>query len=355
VRRALFAVIAALTACGARSVLDVPSSSGATDDTDAGLPHSSVDSGSPPADDADVIRAVDASDATDEADASSICSTSPWVIFALANDSPDQGPLSNVIYAIRADGTGGHALALPHPSATFPSVSAVGTSMVTTLWDRSALYVFSFGATSDARVDTLTVGDVLGGAALSPDGSTVVYTSGSSAGLLALAAASGASTGGATFGSGGAALPIYAPGAQEILCAFDSTIASVSLPGGVTTALIDDVSQSGSPFPTVSPDGMSLATVIACLTGGDALRVYSLSSLPAECTDGRVVTAVPNLSGPARPSWGPDDVIAYSDGQDIWLVPGSGGTPMKLTAALTGGPENTVATSPTWAPACTPL
>jgi len=112
-------------------------------------------------------------------------------------------------------------------------------------------------------------------------------------------------------------------------------------------------------YPNVafSPDYTQLVMGGFCdETASDVLVVFSYASLPAApCQSGRVLTAVTFGSGSSSgndPSWGPNGVIAYGSGPDVYFIPASGGQPVNMTSGLTGDSGTITASDPVWAPGC---
>jgi hypothetical protein len=279
------------------------------------------------------------------ADGGPACADPPWVLFAL---SPD------VIYAIHPDGTGGHDVALPHPKTLAPSVSGDGTAILTMSPDGMDAYAYRFGATSDSDVASPPGegGYALGGGSLSHDGALVVMlVNGQS---LEVGPALGSSSFSQTFvvSDNAAYSPIFTPDGARLVFGTETSLMSTTPSGAAPQTLVSGVASKTEVAASFSPDGSSLAVFIACSAEAPAIRVYDYASLPGACTDGAVLVSLTEGEGSGL-SWGPTNLVAYSDGRDVWVVPAAGGSPTALTGAVTAGGGS--ATSPTWAPGCTPL
>ena len=314
----LFAVAGIVAACGSRTGLDV------------------------------VAARTDGSTA-DVADAR-VCGA-PWVLFNYVAPRPGSTTNALQIYALRADGTDGHVVALPRPDgqAFYPSTTPDGASLLYTDGDVGHLYAYRV---ADRTERTLPTMGRTGFGSLSPDGRTLVYGNGNYLftvgidGVPALRLLVDA----ASTPTGGAGYPTFLSDSQTVVFGEGGAVQSIRIDGTARRSLVTD--RSGGTFlnPALSPDRRELAAVVSCDGTTSALRVWSVASLPAACDAGRVVTTVP-ANGPYYVlAWGPTGLIAYGAGHDVLRVPAAGGTATNLTATLTGPLSS--ATSPTWVEGC---
>jgi hypothetical protein len=160
--------------------------------------------------------------------------------------------------------------------------------------------------------------------------------------------------------------PVFTPDSKRLLYGGLAAVDSVLLDGTDVETVLAEPSAPTNPAPAFSPNYQSLAAIVNCDEGSEpvgsgwALLVYPYASLPAPCDSGVVVTSVPANAANTSLAWGPG-FIAFVQGNDVWIVDADGGTPTNLTQDLTsfttsgGEPGGTVASNPTWAPACTKL
>lgn len=329
------AVLALAAACGSRTGLFAPTESG-NPPIDGGLPDEGVDSGCPQHD-------------------------NPWLVF----DTSSTMGGSETMYAMRADGSAGHFVQLPHAPAYFPSVSPDGTELLyaTPLQPDagggggpnapdSALYAYDLVAHTE-RLLVTTQG--LTYSALSPDRQTVAYVS-----LYSLHAASPGGANDRTLLAGpngdgaGYGHPTFAD-SQTVVYGTGGAIGAIGIDGSNNRTLVMQTATLLYPNVGFSPDHQRLAAGVYCdPTTAPALAVYDWASLPAPCGSGQVLAAVTESSsfnGANDPSWGPTDLIAYGSGTDVYVVPATGGTPTDVTQSLTDAGMLT-AEEPVWAPGC---
>jgi Tol biopolymer transport system component len=267
---------------------------------------------------------------------------------------------------MRADGSSGHMVTLPHGPAFFPRVSPDGSKLLyaTALpldaqvdgGVDSALYMYDF-ATGDATLVTTTEG--LTYSALSPDGKTVAYVSsyslldipvGGTQGRVLLAGPNDDGTG---YGH-----PTFAADPSTIVYATGGVVGAIGIDGTNNETLLDAIPGSFQyPNPAFSPDYSQIAVGAICdMTAPDALLLFTYASLPgAPCESGTVLTDVTEGASPNGandPSWGVNGLIAYASGQDVYVISPSGGQPLNMTAVLTGDGGTVAASDPVWAPAC---
>ena len=280
----------------------------------------------------------------------------PWVLFVV-ND------LEQGLYARRSDGTGGHAVPLPHVGPSFPWVSADGAALVYTTEGGDNLYLHLFADGSDQKIATPS-GTLSGFAALSPDRTAIAYSTNAG---LEYAALSPAGAGPATLLVRATAVgvlgdspsfPTFTSDGSRIIFGSHAAIGEVEVAAGRSSVLIENPGDFvGVDNASLSPDEQSLVAGVECPAGVYGLRIYPVASLPAgDCTSGRLVVRFdPPGAAPFYPTWGPSGLIAYPDGAgNIILVDDLGTRTRNLTADmdLRGvGP----ASMPAWAPACTHL
>ena len=283
----------------------------------------------------------------------------PWLLFDL---SVDGDPARSGIYAMRADGTEGHAVALPHAPAAFPSVSPDGTKllyatfMTTDGSDDSALYLYDFASQSSSLVVTTSQ---LTYSALSPDGQTVAWTTGYSLHAVALDGSNdrtllaGPNDDGTGYGH-----PVFAADSTTIVYATGGLIGAIGIDGSNDETLLTAIPGSFQyPNPAFSPDYQQIVVGAFCdQTSPQALRVYAFGSLPgATCASGQLLVEVSPGSAPNQandPSWGSDGRIAYGSGKDVYVIAAGGGAAVALTAEITGDAGTVTAADPVWAPGC---
>jgi len=274
----------------------------------------------------------------------------PWVLFTLLKES---GTASTTgIYARRADGSDGHLLALPQAEASYPSTTPDGTALLYAGPSVESLFLYAFAGGTSRPLDTM---GKTGFGSVSPDGQTVVYGDGND---LWVVGASGSPAQhllveASSTPSGAAGYPVFEQDSQTVVFAVGGLVQSIQAGGGGLSTLLTDSAPGTFPNPALSPDRQQLAAVVSCDGASYELRVYPLASLPAPCTAGAVVTTVSSAPPYYDLAWGPTGLLAYSGGDDVFLVGATGGVPVNLTADLTGVLAS--ASEPTWAPACAAL
>src|SRR5580692_1309402 len=72
----------------------------------------------------------------------------PWLLFTWIPATADD-TTSSRIYAERADHTGGHALALPHPDAEYPSATPDGTGLLYADASMEHLFLYDFAGETE--------------------------------------------------------------------------------------------------------------------------------------------------------------------------------------------------------------
>jgi Tol biopolymer transport system component len=290
------------------------------------------------------------------------CTEPLWLLFNLRDDSgtaPHYG-----IYAMRADGTGGHMVSLPNGPAMNASVSPDGSRLLyATPWPPSqgagdsALYAYDF-ATQKATPIVITTG--LTYSAMSPDGQHVSYVSGydlrsiDADGGHDLLLIPGPNDQGTGYGH-----PVFDSDSRTIVYATGGIIGAIGFDGSDNRTLLDAIPGSFQyPNPAFSPDYQRIVVGLICAQSSPyTLRVYPFASLPgASCESGQILTSdltqgsSPNSAN--DPSWGPNGLIAYASGYDVFVIDENGGTPRNMTAALTGDAGTVSASDPVWAPGC---
>jgi Tol biopolymer transport system component len=287
----------------------------------------------------------------------------PWLLFDLSDDtSPEQLG----IYALRADGTGGHHVVLPHAPALFPSVTPDGSKLLYATFLSpdagfdggvdSALYAYDF-ASHSASLIVRTTG--LTYSALSPDGRTVAYVSSYSLHDVApdgtndrtlLAGPNNCGTG---YGH-----PTFAADSRTIVYGTGGILGAIGVDGSGNETLLNAIPGSFQyPNAAFSPDYQQIVLGAFCdQFSPEALLLFEYASLPgAACESGAVLTDVSagSASNMANdPSWEPGGSIAYGSGKDVFVIQATGGTPTNMTAALTGDGGTVSAADPVWAPGC---
>jgi hypothetical protein len=329
-------------ACGARSDLSVSGSGGpGVPGSDASIPAD----GSLPADGSSPADAGPAPDA--------FSCPSPWIVLARGTPGPG-GALTFGLYALRADGTAGHAVALDG-AAMYPSTSPDGAYL---LYADATVKKLSLLRFADRSVQTLPTTGTVGHGSLSPDGKLVVYGDGQDIFTVGVGGGPGqrALVPGTVAPGGTAGYPVFTRDSQTVVYAAGAVLQSIPAGGGAARTLftIDDATNGPEfPNPALSPDLSQVAAIASC--GGEtaALRVYALASLPAACASGRVVATVTQRASYFDPAWGPTGLIAYSVGRDVVFVSQNGGAVTNLTAPLTQGVG--LAINPTWVSGCVDL
>jgi Tol biopolymer transport system component len=293
------------------------------------------------------------------------CPEPLWLLFNLRDDS-GTSPWSG-IYAMRADGTAGHRVSLPHSPALNASVSPDGSKLLYASYMPpvvdggvdSTLYVYDFATQTATAVVTTTE---LTYSALSPDGRTVSYVTGYS--LRAIDADGhddrsllvGPNSDGSGYGH-----PVFEPDSRTIVYATGGIIGAIRADGSNDVSLLDAIPGSFQyPNPAFSPDYQHIVVGLFCgQTSPEALRIYPFASLPgATCESGTILTPVNEGASPNSandPSWGTNGLIAYSSYPDVFVIDAAGGTPVNLTAGLTGDAGTVTASDPVWAPGCAPI
>ncbi len=290
------------------------------------------------------------------------CPQPLWLLFDL-NDESGSTPTIG-IYAMRADGTGGHRLTLPHSPALYPSVSPDGSTLFYTTFMPpavdggvdSTLYRYDFASRTASPVVTTTE---LTYSALSPDGKTVSYVSGYS---LRAIDADGANDRSLLVGPNGDGTgyghPVFEADSRAIVYAAGGVVGAIRADGTDDTTLLQAIPGSFQ-YPNIafSPDYRQIVVGLFCdQASPDSLRVYPFASLPgATCESGRILTEVNEGSSPNGandPSWGANGLIAYASGADVFVIDPNGGTLRNMTADLTGDAGLITASDPVWAPGC---
>jgi Tol biopolymer transport system component len=287
----------------------------------------------------------------------------PWLLFDIFDET---GTTPGGIYALRADGTAGHPVTLPHSPAFYPSVSPDGSKLLyaTSLPPDadvdggvdSALYLYDFASQSSTLVVTT---QQLTYSALSPDGKTVSYVTGYSLHDIApdgtndLALLVGPNNCGTGYGH-----PVFASDSRTIVYGTGGIIGAIGIDGSGNETLLTAIAGSFQyPNPAFSPDYQRIVMGAFCdQSSPDALRIYEYASLPqTTCESGQRLV---DVSGGAAsnmandPSWAPEGLIAYGSGKDVFVIAASGGSPTNMTAELTGDGGTFTASDPVWAPAC---
>ena len=289
----------------------------------------------------------------------------PWLLFDLSDETP--GGKSG-IYAMRGDGTAGHRLTLPHSPAFFPSVSPDGSKLLYATFEtpdaggatgRALLYLYDLAGRAATLV--VTTPD-LTYSALSQDGQTVAYVNGYSLHDVAPDGTNDRTLLAGPNGDGsGYGHPTFAD-SRTILYGTGGIVGAIGVDGSNGETLLTTI-PGGLQYPnaSLSPDRRQLVVGAFCdPSSPDALRIFSFASLPgATCASGQVLVDVSESASPNNgandPSWGPDGLIAYGSGQDVYVIDASGGTPTNMTAALTGDGGLHAASDPVWAPGCAVL
>ena len=290
------------------------------------------------------------------------CPEPLWLLFNLRDDS-GTSPMSG-IYAMRADGTAGHMLSLPHSPAQNASISPDGSKLLyATYMDPtedggvdSTLYSFDFASQAATAIVTTTE---LTYSALSPDSKTVSYVSNFS---LRAVDADGSNDrlliGGPNNEGTGYGHPVFEPDSHTIVYATGGIIGAIGADGSNNVTLLDAIPGSFQyPNPGFSPGYQQIVVGLFCdQTSPEALRIYSFASLPgASCESGSILVDVnegASFNGANDPSWGVNGLIAYASYPDVFVIDPSGGMPTNMTANLTGDAGIVTASDPVWAPGC---
>jgi Tol biopolymer transport system component len=348
---ALLAIVPvlALAACGARTgLLAGGSSSGSSS---GGSSSGSGSSGS-------------SSSGAGSSSGSPSCTKPLWLLFNL-DDGTSAG---SGIYAMRADGTGGHIVPLPHAPARNASISPDGTTLLYTTYMTpdvdggvdSTLYAYDLAAGTAKAIVTTTD---LTYSALSPDGRTVSYVSGftlraiDADGSNDRALLVGDENAGTAYGH-----PVFEPDSRTVVYGTQGAIGSIEADGTNNQTLLEAIPGSFQyPNPGFSPDYQQIVVGLICDEGSPyTLSVYPFASLPgASCQSGRVLTtnitegASPNSAN--DPSWGTNGLIAYASYPDVFVIDpdgGDGGAGQNVTAGLTGDAGAATASDPVWLDGC---
>lgn len=292
----------------------------------------------------------------------------PWLLFDFAD-----GRSAYRIAAVHPDGTGFRLLSLGAEFSYAPNVSPDGRTLlfvVSSGMDEVSLRardLLSGQTRTLARASTAGLSSGITRAALSPDNRYVAFGQSSS---LHLANADGTSDRVALrgpFNAGccqwGYGHPVFSADSATVFGATIGRLESLRVDGSNHRVLWSDRFFSNRsipgfvfPNPALSPDGRRLVAQVACDTS--QLRLYDASLAPADpCATGtRLVDVGPSMASneSANPSWGPGDLLAWSQDKDLFVLPVAGGTPVNVTSALTTA-QGSFAAEPVWAPACANL
>ncbi len=274
------------------------------------------------------------------------------MLFTFESEVPGQPAVASEIHARRADGSDARVLALPQAQASYPSITPDGTGLLYAGPSLQSLFLYDLAGGAEQQLDT--TGQV-GFGTVSPDGATVVYGDGNNLWVVGVGGAlvqqllvpSGSTP------TGAAGYPAFERDSKTVVFAEGGALQSIATDGSGRATLLTEEDSDTFPNPALSPDGLTVAAVVSCDLSTYELRTYPLASLPAACASGAVVTTVPGSPPYYDLAWGPGGLIAYSGGNDVFLVSAAGGAPQDLTADLTG--PDASASEPTWAPACAVL
>ncbi len=282
------------------------------------------------------------------------CTDPPWILFDHL-----ESPVADV-YAMRADGSELHRVALSDQPILYPTVSRDGRFIAFVLLG-DPLTPSTVGV-YDVRSGTtqlLSLGTSVSYPAFSPDASLISYADGLDLRVVRRDGTDGRTliTGPYEIGccSWGYGHPVF-ENASTILWTTAGLTGSIQTDGtGMISELVSDFTVIPFANPTLSPDGTQLGALISCPgTYTTELRIYSLASLPADCSTGRVVAedllSYATVSNSPNPAWGPTNVIAFTQARDVFVVDADGGSPRNLTSSLTG--DAGAAGNPVWAPGC---
>jgi hypothetical protein len=286
------------------------------------------------------------------------CSEPPWLLFDL-DEQTQSG--SSGIYAMRADGTDGHFVALPYAPAFFPSISPDGSHLLYATFESldagggALLYLYDFANSAASLVVTTPQ---LTYSAISPDGQTVAYVNGFDLHDVDPGGSNDRTLLAGSNDGPGYGHPTFAD-SQTIVYGTDDLLGSIGVDGSNNQTLLA-TSQAVFQYPNAafSPDFTQIVLGAACdESTQNAIRVFQVASLPgASCDSGEVLAVVGGSSSPNAgandPSWGPDGRIAYGAGQDVWVIGADGGAPTNMTSSLTGDGGGYAASDPVWAPGC---
>ena len=288
-------------------------------------------------------------------------SAQPWLVFDLFR--PTHEPFAG-IYALRADGTEGHAVVLPDARVLYPAFTRDGASMLYVAFNDmgSSLIVLDL-ATGARRV--LATGAEIATSAVSPDGHAVAYTAHLDIRVVDWDGTNDRVLVAGPFDAGccswGYGHPRFTADSRTVVFATAGRTESIGLDGGGRRLLLsEDFVMLLFPNVAFSPDGSRVAISAAC--GGElALRIYPFASLPAPCASGmRLTTVTEAFAGnqSSNPAWtrggSPAGLISYAADNDVFVIDAAGGVPRNLTATLTTGGSGS-ANDAVWAPACAML
>jgi hypothetical protein len=273
----------------------------------------------------------------------------PWLLFDYGS-----GGDGFHIYAVRADRTQFHQLALPQQFTLMPAVSPDGARLLyvsmTSLAEPFTLHLYTLATGVDLPI---AVGMNLGYAAMSPDGTTIAYAAGND---MRLVDASGSND--RLLSQSGYGRPVFRCDAQTVfVSATGAVFAALDLAGDVTTLI---AGYGGYPDFGLSPDGSTVVTAATCAASGldRALRTYPFDALPLPCSAGNIIptTGLPlGALQSALPTWGPTGLIAAVAGADTYLVPATGGTARSVTAGHLDTTGAQGGGDPAWMPPCAEL
>lgn len=290
------------------------------------------------------------------------CTKPLWLLFNLREAAP---PQQFGIYAMRADGTEGHFLNVPHGPAENASVSPDGTTLLYTTYMTSEVdggansTLYAYDLATGAATPVVTTTD-LTYSALSPDGRTVSYVSGftlraiDADGTNDRALLVGDENAGTAYGH-----PVFEPDSRTVVYGTNGAFGAIEVDGTNDRTLLQAIPDSLEyPNPAFSPDYTQVVVGLTCSRDSlYTLSVYDFATLPgASCGSGRVLTtditegASPNSAN--DPSWGTNGLIAYASYPDIYVIDPNGGTPKDVTASLTGDAGVGTASDPVWLDGC---
>ena len=221
------------------------------------------------------------------------------------------------IFAVRADGCVVVQLTSGSSGEQEPSVSPDGTTLLYTSGTPDAgserqIYAMNL-ATKAVRQITTQAGGA-GEATFSPDGSTILY---SASGNVYLVNADGTGTHAVLTGPAEGGYPVvyehavFTPDGQAIVADGQNIVQEYGLDGSYLNTIVPNAT-TDELYPVVSPSDATLAFVMGCNGAiADSLAITPMAGSTIQPCGDRVLATAPG-GGLNRPTWGPRGMIAFS-------------------------------------------